>query len=262
MLKKIILLSSAIILSACATNPKNMTSEEFASNAKLTKGYNYTEIVGERIRPINHTEKNGLLVMKADSTLIMRVGEEQTSRLLLNLQFLENYQKYDYVRVSGENKKVTQRKETVRQCDDQCSITQYMYFELNSDELIKARKEGLVFSINRTEKSTDFIFKLPSNYIDGLLKRYEVEGKVVTPVVKAAPLIRKDLSKAVEMTQYWFEKISEEEQVTFSTWAIKNNKKETTLGEGSKNLEKLHYWYKEATKEEQKSLRSWAVESM
>jgi hypothetical protein len=259
MLKKIILLSSALILSACATSPEGISSEQFATSAKLTKGYNFTQVTGEKIRPINLTEKNGLLVMSAEATLGLMIGEAQISTLALNLKFLENYQKYYFARINDVSQKITQRKETVRQCDDQCSITQYILINIKTDDLLAAREQGLVFSINKTDNNTDFIFKIPSNYIDGLLKRYEVENTAPIAPINTLVSTSVEESKAIEMTQYWFNKLDSEEQIAFSTWAIKSSKKEVVFIEGSKNLEKLHYWYQEATKDEQKNLRTWAV---
>lgn len=260
MLKKIALISSILLVSACTTNPKGVSSEQFATTSKLTKGYNFTEITGERIFPINLTEKSGLVVMKADSVLSLRIGEKQSSTLLLNLQFIDNQQKYNFVNVNGVSQRTKQRKKTVRQCDDQCSITQYMVLNIETDALIEAREQGLIFSVNRAETSTDFIFKLPSNYIDGLLKRYEAEG--VVPVTIAATSTVIEESKATEMSQYWFNKLDSEEQILFSTWSIKNTKQESDLQEGTKSLEKLHYWYQEANTQEQKAIRIWAIENM
>lgn len=262
MLKKIIFLSSALILSACATSPKGVSSEQFALTTKLTKGYNFTQLTGEKIHPINLTEKNGLLVMKAEATLEMRMGEKQLSTLTLNLQFLENYQRYHFARVGENSQKTDQRKETVRQCDDQCTITQYMVFSFKTDELIKAREQGLLFSVNKTNSSTDFIFKLPANYIDGLLKRYEAEKEVVMAPKKEMLNSHVAESKAIEMAKYWFNKIDGQEQVIFSTWAIKNSKENVILSEGSKGLEKLHYWYQEADNKGKKLLRIWSVENI
>ncbi|WP_153069743.1 hypothetical protein [Psychromonas sp. psych-6C06] len=262
MLKKIMFLSATLFLSACATNPEGVSSEQFASTAKLSKGYNFTEIVGEKIRPINLTEKNGLLVMNVDVTLFLKVGEDQTSRLFLNLQFLENYQRYQFSRVDGDNHKTKQRKETVRQCDDQCSVTQYLVIEIETELLNAARNEGLIFAINKEETSTDFIFKIPANYIEGLFKRFEIENKTEKVTTDEAVIVTEEMNKAVEMSQYWFNKLSSEEQIAFSTWAIKSSKAELPVIEGSKELDRLYYWYQEATMSEQKSFRVWAMQYM
>jgi len=261
MLKKIVLLSSFLILSACTTSPEGVSSEQFAENAKVTKGYNSVEVVGEKIRPINITEKNGLVVMKADSSLVLKIGEAQTSTLLINLQFIDNYQRYNFATINETTQKIKSRKKSVRQCDDQCSVTQYMILEVATEDVFEARSKGLLFSINSNEKSTDFMFKLPANYIDGLFKRYEAEGNVSS---KKSNIVETSIeqTKAVEMSQYWFSKLDEQEQILFSTWAIKASKNKTAIDEGSKELDKLHYWYQEATLQEQQKLRVWSVENM
>ncbi|GLS89639.1 lipoprotein [Psychromonas marina] len=262
MLKKIFFLSSVLFLSACATNPEGMSSEQFANNAKLTTGYNVTEVIGEKIRLINLTHRSRLQVLSSDATLRLKIGDQETSTLIFNLQFLENQQRYAFASINNISQKAVKRQETVRQCDEQCSVTQYMILNIKTDELKLARESGLIFSINNTATSTDFTFKLPSNYIDGLFKRYEKEKSIsanITPVVIETSAQK---SKAIEMSQYWFNELDSEEQITFSTWSITNSKQQSSIADGSKALQMVRYWYQKATAEEQKKLRIWAVGNM
>ncbi|WP_019616723.1 hypothetical protein [Psychromonas ossibalaenae] len=258
---------STFFLFACAVNPDGITSEEFAENAKLEHGYNDIRITGEKIYPESLSPKSRLVVVNADLFVTMKVakGDQSADQSTVHatLRYIDNSLYYDYVTVGGESVKAKNRKKTFRQCDEQCTITKYFSFPVKTSELMTARKTGLEFSVNRSTSSQDFIFVIPANYIDGLMKRYESETKeAAVGLSLQSPEMLVSVTKEVEMTQYWFNKISEQEQIAFTTWAINNKDSTKNLQTDDKDLEKLVYWYQEATPAEKAELRIWAVQSI
>lgn len=260
----LMLLATLFLISACTTNPNGISSEEFAMSANVESGYKQIRITGERIHPVNLTTKTELLVSKAEVYTILNVStdnrDSQYSTVVMMLSFIDNYMYYGFVNINGETTKVKKRSESVRQCDDLCTKTQYFSFPVKTSALIEARETGLTFSINREETSNDFIFEIPANYIDGSLKRVENEQNRVIETNSEIKSLEFSASKEIEMTQYWFNEATLTEKELFTDWAFKNRKKITTSLNGeTKALEMLEYWYEKASSAEKAQILSWVI---
>lgn len=258
--KKLLIIATLFWVTACATNTNGKSSEEFAMGANVDQGYKETIITGEKIYPINLTEKSELLVSKSEIYTILKYPNDQKniadSNIMMTLSYMDNYMNYSFININGEIQKIKNRREPIKTCDDICTKTLYFNFNVKTSTLIAAKKTGLIFSINREKDSNDFIFKIPANYISGLLKRKENEFIANNNTISN----KTSFSKEIEMVKYWFNEATATEQENFMDWALINRKKITTSLNGkTKTLEMLEYWYKKTQISERNEILSWLL---
>lgn len=260
MLKKILvigLLSS--VLSACATAPKSVNRHDVANAAEIKIGLDEIQVKGEKVQVQTIEQIPALRVLKIESTVYLTDSTEDKmvhSRVFIDFKYIENYKVYPLVRLGDTLYEAKKRKMAVRNCDDQCTIVASIYIDVPTEALSAASDNGIQLALQQSPNSDALHFQLPAYYIDGLFDRLVMEKQKLVPVPEAEP------STAIAMSQYWFNKVSPEEQIAFTTWAISHVSSTEAYVTEHKELEKLSYWYAQANSQEQLQLRRWAVDQI
>ncbi|MFO6421817.1 DUF2057 family protein [Motilimonas sp. KMU-193] len=277
-----LVLISLLALTACAANPNKTSSDEFASNTTVSDGFSTVDVVGEKVRAIPQAGSAPGLTRGEyyiQSSFAKNTNDVGLSEVYMDISYFKQPGEYEYVYVGGTREKLKPRKVTSETCNENCTLSQWFKFSVPTDLLVENQEKGLTFEIRQEHANKGLKFLIAPNYIQGIVKR--IEGVYLTygnkPQTAAAvattaavsstatnsTVAEKRESTAVEMTRYWFNKVSSAEQEAFISWALKNRKKVTsTLDAQSKEMEMLAYWFNEATEAERAELLTWTVENI
>ncbi|MDO6524932.1 hypothetical protein Q4519_04470 [Motilimonas sp. 1_MG-2023] len=281
MIKPLLMAVAVIGLSACAANPEKTSANEFASNTEVELGYNSVKIAGSKIS-LKPTAEHGV---KASNTVLYLLSElprdnpqNAFSYVFLDVSYFQTSNEFTHAKVNSQLVDLEDRKVSSQMCNDNCVTNQWVKFPVATADIIDAREQGLPFELLFEGSSKGLKYVIPAVYIDGMMLRYKqanidlntINGQagnaaagaavVATPVAAKA---KSQQSTAVEMTEYWFAKVSSAEQEAFISWALKNRKKiDSPLQADNKEMEMLAYWYDEATVAERSELLTWAVENI
>lgn len=107
---------------------------------------------------------------------------------------------------------------------------------------------------------------IPAGYIEALATTGDRGTKTLAPaasVVAAAPIVESQTqpvepsvqSKPVEMSQYWYEQLTANEQEQVVNWAVLNRSQEKAVAlDSSKEAEMFSYWFEKASLAERKEI--------
>ena len=259
-MKKIILASLPLLMVGCTT--LDSTSDFTDVVKRVESKQNYQIIVGKSLTP-DALEVNGSQLVKSSLELNYVTPTQKKnvpdSFIKMELQYFKNYNEFKTVMVEGSNKEVALKPyaASAETCSDVCTQTQYVRFPVSSQLLAQQPYQDLKFDVTASN-ANNITFSIPSGYIEAIVNSANsnvAPAVVAAPVAAATPVAHSSSSKAVEMTQYWFEQTPKEQRDDLLSWAVENrNSTKLTLTTDSKQQEMFGYWYGKATKEERKAV--------
>ncbi|NOI28951.1 DUF2057 domain-containing protein [Vibrio coralliilyticus] len=262
-MKKIILASFPLLMVGCTT--LDSTSDFTDAVKRIESKQNYQVIVGKALTPDALEVNGGQLVKSSLELNYIPLTQKQNvpdSFIKMELQYFKNYNEFKTARVEGSNKEVTLKPyaASAETCSDVCTQTQYVRFPVSSQLLAQQPYQDLKFDVTASN-ANNITFSIPSGYIEAIVNSANsnvAPAVVAAPVAAAAittPAVQSSSSKAIEMTQYWFEQTPAEQRDDLLSWAVENrNSAKLTLTTESKQQEMFGYWYGKATKEERKTV--------
>ena len=262
MLKKLIILPTFLLLTACST----LSTDDDLSNAvdRINNKPSYFEVVGQSVEPDNLSE-NGSGLMKSSLVITAYVAKEgksaPNSQIKMTISYLENYKSFVSAVVNGNEVKLKNYKVSTSMCTENCTSSQYITFPVKNEDLLKSIKSAFTFELHQTQGGKTLKFSVPGGYIGALLNSYEVNSmQTAKPAATAVVMQSKETASPLKMTQDLFVKASDAEKEQFTDWAFKNRKSiKTELNGKGKILPMLEYWFEKASEEERAEILTWVL---
>ncbi|TMX31876.1 DUF2057 domain-containing protein [Vibrio sp. Hep-1b-8] len=262
-MNKALLISFPFVLVGCTTLDAN---SDFSDAVKrIESKQTYQIVTGKTLTPETIDIQGGQLVKSTLEFNYVAPYENQSapaSFITMELQYFKNYSQFSYVNFSENNLKVDLESyaASAETCSDICTTTQYLKFPVDQSLFMESLGEDLVFDV-AASKNSIFTFSVPAKYIEALVKSGS-NGALANKKVASSPAIVTNQatdfepqSKALEMSQYWFEQMKADEQQKAVNWAVANRSESNTeLFGKSKEAEMFGYWYEKADREERKAI--------
>ncbi|WP_022942910.1 hypothetical protein [Psychromonas hadalis] len=258
MLKKILLLSIASLLSACST----LSTDDDLSNAidSVNNKPTYFEVKGQKLQPNNMSGSNSGVI---DATMfitanIAKEGQKApNSTVKMVLGYFETHNPYKYAAVNGKKVEIKAYKVATSMCTENCIATQYFTFPVSNEDLLNALDSEFIYELYPDAGSKKLKFSVPGEYISALLNGYTANALPAS----IAPIVAKKItSSPLQMSQDLFVKASDTEKEQFTDWAFKNRKSiEAPLNAEGKILPMLEYWYEKASSDEKAEILTWIL---
>ncbi|WP_339389470.1 DUF2057 domain-containing protein [Vibrio neptunius] len=256
-MKKIILASLPLLMVGCTT--LDSTSDFTDAVKRVESKQNYQIIVGKSLKP-DALEVNGSQLVKSSLELnyVVPVQKKNVpdSFIKMELQYFKNYSEFKSVTVEGINRKEALKPyaASAETCSDVCTQTQFVKFPVSSQFLEQQPYQDLVFNV-AASNANNMTFSIPAGYIEAVVNSANYNVGTASVAVPVTIETDGNSSKAIEMTQYWFEQTPKEQRDELLSWAVENrNSSKVILTTNSKQQEMFGYWYGKATKEERKTV--------
>ena len=262
-MNKALLISFPFVLVGCTTLDAN---SDFSDAVKrIESKQTYQVVTGKVLTPETIDIQGGQLVKSTLEFNYVAPYENQNapaSYITMELQYFKNYSQFSYVVFDENNSQVDLESyaASAETCSDVCTTTQYVKFPVDQSLFMEPLGEDLVFDVAASKNST-FTFSVPAKYIEALVKSGNTSGSTQKTVVSAQAVATQQAfdaepqSKALEMSQYWFEQMDAGEQQNAVNWSVVNRSESSPEPFAkSKAVEMFGYWYEKADKDERKAI--------
>ncbi|EOB6547483.1 hypothetical protein ACHE4L_003997 [Vibrio vulnificus] len=259
---KKMLVVGLVLLNGCTT----LSSDDDFSNAigSVSQKANYITVEAKGVTPIESDSKGGFAIKNVSKVIASFPTNESStapdSYVAVELSYFKSNNEYTSVSIKNKQRAITMTAPTDETCSEHCTVTQHFSFPIYENELLSAAENGLHYSVNARNNSSQLNFLIPAGYFEAILG----EQKQNVTIVKNENNVPKQpavmASKPVEMAQYWYNEANVEDKQRFAQWAFENRKSiSTQLPATSKSLDMLSYWYEKATTEEKTQILTWLL---
>ncbi|MGL6261007.1 hypothetical protein [Vibrio sp. WXL103] len=247
-------------LSACSTLDSSSDFSQ-AIEQVLDRGSHY-QITGQAYSPDFNTLR-GADVIKATLSLEANFAKPQRqapkSVIFLTLNYFRTFDTYQTVTIDGQTMPLHTTQPPSSMCNEHCTITQHLAFNLEPAALERGRQQGLSFTLSSAGKSAVSEFFIPAGYIDAIAREALAKSEGSQAEAVDSPEQGQEVT-ALSMTQYWYPKASLDERHQFEGWALRNRDGDVeSLGLTSTGGSMLEYWYQQATPSERKQILAWLI---
>ncbi|ACH65355.1 lipoprotein, putative [Aliivibrio fischeri MJ11] len=263
MYKKILGLS-AVLLSGCST----LSSDDDFSDAinEVTRKSNYISIEAKDITPVENRSIGANALrntsqLTANYAITAEVSPE--SYLAVELSYFKSSYEYSSVVFNDVEIEITPYSPSTESCSEHCTSTQYFTFPIDNEEIVSSAKTGLTYVVKTQNDLSKLSFTIPAGYFQAVLNEKTLQLEHTPSAVQqpaAEVKVESKDSKPVEMSKYWFDEATLDEQEQFTEWAFTNRKEiNTELVSSSKELEMLIYWYSKSSVTDKSNILTWII---
>lgn len=256
----------AFTLSACSSLGPSSDFVDAVDSVNDRK--NYVEVIGKDYSPESKAI-SGPDVMRSELVLNANYpkteGEAPSSFIAFEVSYFQNYDEYKTVSYGSNNYPLETMQTTVNSCNEHCTTTQYVSFPLDIDTIEQAAERGFEFVLSTSGKRMVTEFEIPAGYFNAVVEEAE-RYTVSQPAVVAAPVVVakapvEEVSKSVQMTEYWYQEASSEVKSEFADWAFENRKGQVSeFGSAEQSAQMLEYWFSKSSESERKQIIKWLLE--
>ncbi len=213
------------LLPACVSLDKD---SDFTTQAvrKVEEQSNYIEITSkeyaaEKIDASGNTPIETLVYTKYFRFKKNQYGQNP-SAIYLETSYFNNHPTYIKTLLNGKPMDFTPTKPSKANCKEiDCTVTQYLTIPVSVEDIQRFAEEGLTIKLLSPSPKTYIEYSVNNAYYSAITEQME---RRLNPEIMNNIQATDESSSPVEIVQYWFKNISEEEQEAYTAWAVKNRK--------------------------------------
>ncbi|WP_051416067.1 DUF2057 family protein [Salinivibrio socompensis] len=259
---RLLTLSGGLLMVGCASfDSSSQFNEDVAKSIKERR--DYVQVVTKSITPDTQALVGGDIV-KATSHYVANYSTSDadkaglaSSKLITDVSFFKNYQKFNSVTINGETIDLENIRVTSETCTEHCVTTQHVAFPFSPDTAANWPESNVRFIFSTTGGGNRVQFSIPKAYFTAANEEAaRVVGRRINPSVVANRSETNDkvAQQPEAMVDYWYQKANETDRNAFADWAFANRDSNDVLPTTqSQSLQMMGYWYQQATPSSRKA---------